>query len=478
MKLFEHQKTGIEFLKKTKKCILADEMGLGKTRQAVISGSEESEKGIMVVCPASLKVNWKREILEVYPEEKTQIIDSTTKNIDEEKSWYIINYDILKKFKEEIETMIDFNRIDTIILDEAHYIKGKSMRAKLVIEMCQRKEIKRVYALTGTPIMNRPIELFNILKAIEHPLGEKRSFYSKRYCGAYLRVLKNGRRFMDEKGATNLGELRSLIKRSIIRRKKEEVLDLPDKIISVMESPMDRDWRIEYDNAWDNYLLFLAEYPTPEKDIDNIMMARQLVELQKLKQVCSYSKVDRIVADISNAIDQGEKIIVFTQYTKTLEQIAEKVRKLKINETTSYIKSNMTKVECVTLSGKDTMFKRQIAIDQFQTRDETKVFVANIKAGGVGLNLTAGSIVMFADMDWSPEVHSQAEDRAHRIGQNSMVNVYYYMVPETIEEDIIGLLIEKKKIIDEILDGKKDKITKTSVAEEFLRRMSQRVTNS
>jgi len=142
--LFEHQKTGIEFLKKTKKCILADEMGLGKTRQAVISASEESEKGIMVICPASLKVNWEREILEVYPEEKIQIIDSTTKNIDEEKTWYIINYDILKKFKEEIETMIDFNKIDTIILDEAHYIKGKSMRAKLVIEMCQRKEIKRV----------------------------------------------------------------------------------------------------------------------------------------------------------------------------------------------------------------------------------------------------------------------------------------------------------------------------------------------
>ena len=470
MKLFEHQKTGIEFLKKTKKCILADEMGLGKTRQAVISGSEESKKGIMVVCPASLKVNWDREILEVYPEEETQIIDSTTKNIDEEKSWYIINYDILKKFKEEIEVMIDFNKIDTIILDEAHYIKGKSMRAKLVIEMCQRKEIKNVYALTGTPIMNRPIELFNILKAIEHPLGEKRTFYSKRYCGAHLRVLKNGIRFMDEKGATNLGELRSLIKRSILRRKKEEVLDLPKKIISVMESQMSREWRIEYDNAWDNYLLFLAEYPTPEKNIDNIMMARQLVELQKLKQVCSYSKVDRIVADISNAIDQGEKIIVFTQYTKTLEQISEKVRKLKIKKDGKNVK-----VECVTLSGKDKMEARQESVDRFQENEDTKVFVLNIKAGGVGLTLTAGSIVMFADMDWSPEVHSQAEDRAHRIGQNSMVNVYYYMVPETIEEDIVGLLTEKKKVIDEILDGKKETIKHTSVAEEFLRRMGQKL---
>jgi len=163
------------------------------------------------------------------------------------------------------------------------------------------------------------------------------------------------------------------------------------------------------------------------------------------------------VVDISNAIDQGEKIIVFTQYTKTLEQIAEGVRKLKIKKDGK----NM-KVECVTLSGKDKMEARQESVDKFQEDENTKVFVLNIKAGGVGLTLTAGS----------------AEDRAHRIGQNRMVNVYYYMVPETIEEDIVGLLTEKKKVIDEILEGKKDRIKETSVTEEFLRRMSQRVTNS
>lgn len=472
MELFEHQKTGIEFLKKTKRCILADEMGLGKTRQAVISAGEEGKKGCLVVCPASLKINWDREIKEVYPEEETQIIDSTTKEIEQGKAWYIINYDILKKFKVHIEMLIDFNEIDSIILDEAHYIKGKTQRAKVTIELCHNDRIKRVYALTGTPIMNRPIELFNILKAIQHPLGDKRTFYSKRYCGAHMVVLSNGCRFTDEKGATHLDELRSLIRGSILRRKKEDVLDLPDKIISVMEAPLDRDWEIEYKNAWENYLLFLAEFPVPERDIDNIIMARQLVEIQKLKQVCSYSKVDRIVEDISNAVDQGEKVIVFTQYTKTLEMISEAVRKLKIKNDGKEVK-----VECVTLSGSDKMEARQKAVDKFQEDESTKVFVLNIKAGGVGLTLTAGSIVMFADMDWSPEVHSQAEDRAHRIGQNRMVNIYYYMVPKTIEEDIIGLLTEKKKVIDQILDGKVDKIKKTSVAEEFLKRMSRRVTN-
>jgi SWI/SNF-related matrix-associated actin-dependent regulator 1 of chromatin subfamily A len=180
--------------------------------------------------------------------------------------------------------------------------------------------------------------------------------------------------------------------------------------------------------------------------------------------------VDRIVSDISNAVDQGEKVIVFTQYTKTLEKIADGVRKLKIEND-----GKKVNVECVTLSGVDKMEARQESVDRFQNDENVKVFVANIKAGGVGLTLTAGSIVMFADMDWSPEVHSQAEDRAHRIGQNRMVNVYYYMAPDTIEEDIVGLLTEKKKIIDEILDGKKDTVRESSVAEEFLKRMSQKL---
>jgi len=462
MKLFDHQKIGIGFLKRVKKCILADEMGLGKTMQAIISAKEEGN-GILIICPASIKIHWDREIKKVYPTDETQIIDSTSKRIEHGKTWYIINYDILNKFQDEINEMLK-SEIDTMILDEAHYIKGKSKRAKLVIEMCKYENIKNVYALTGTPIMNRPIELFNILKAISHSLGEKRTFYSKRYCGAYLRVLRNGRRFVDEKGATNLEELRSLIRGSILRRKKDEVLDLPDKIISVMESPMTREWKIQYDNAWENYLLFLADLPVGEKDIEKIKTARQLVEIQKLKQVCSYSKIDRIVADISNAVDQGEKVVVFTQYTNTLNKISEGVRKAKIG--------------CVTLSGVDKMDARQKSIDEFQTNENTKVFVLNIKAGGVGLTLTEGSIVMFADMDWSPEIHSQAEDRAHRIGQNKMVNIYYYMVPKTIEADIIELLTDKKKMIDELLDGKADQISETSIIEAFLKRMSKKVINN
>jgi len=328
--------------------------------------------------------------------------------------------------------------------------------------------MKRVYCLTGTPLLNRPIELFNLLKAIGHPLGDNRVHFAKRYCDAGLRMIVRRYgpplRFWDESGVDkdNLPELAEKLKSCMLRRKKEDVLDLPDKIISVMDCEMTEEWKKNYDTAWDSYLDFLSKNPIPEKNIDNIIMARQLVEIQKLKQVCSKAKVGRIISDIENAIEQDEKVIVFSQYTATIKGIAEKLRDKKI--------------KCVTLTGEDDMTERQKAVDDFQNKNEVKVFIANIKAGGVGLNLTAGSIVMFADMDWSPEIHRQAEDRAHRIGQTGTVNVYYYVCPGTIEDDIIDILNSKKHVADQILEG--TAVDSESAQRVFLGRIKEKVINS
>ena len=480
MKLFEHQKSGIEFLKNKGKAILADEMGLGKTRQAILAAGGKA----LIVCPASLKINWEREIRLMFPEAKVQIIDSKG-DIYLEADWNIINYDILEKRIENIEMLISCGRIDTLILDEAHYIKGKSIRASVITggrvkkksgEVLKfeglAKRIKNVYCLTGTPLLNRPIELFNLLTAIGHPLGGygRRSGFAKRYCGAFLRMIyaRGGRqiRILDESGSSNLEELRENLKGWLLRRKKKDVIDLPDKIVTVMEVEMTREAKKEYDTAWDRYLQFITENPLPERDIDNILMARHLVEIQKLKQVCSRSKVDRIVSDVRNAVEQGEKIIIFSQYTETISRIAMAIRSGS---------KGIEPIKCVTLTGADDMNERQKAVDAFQTDESVKVFVANIKAGGVGLNLTEGNIVMFADMDWSPETHRQAEDRAHRIGQKEMVNVYYYVAMKTIEEDIVGILNDKKNVMDQILEGGKDRIsTKDSGQGAFLRLMAKK----
>jgi len=409
--------------------------------------------------------------------------------------WIIINYDIIDHQKDWIIELIEKGKIKNIILDEAHYIKGKSNRAKATLEITEKAD--RVYCLTGTPLMNRPIELWNLLVAIKHPLtlGKgSRTKFSKIFCGGYLKTIPPTKwrpypiRFWDESGATNLSLLRTNLKGHMIRRKKIDVLDLPAKMIDVVEVQMDNKQMREYESIWDIYLNFInADKKTIEKEfeeealvkaetladlneafedhknskvsIENKLMARQLIEIGKLKQFCSGIKIKKIVEDTNNAIEQGEKVIIFTQYVKTLEDISKELRK---------------SVKVSVLSGSTKQKDRQKAVDDFQNDDDVKVFVANIKAGGVGITLTKASIVMFADLDWTPEIHSQAEDRAHRIGQNRMVNVYYYVVQDTIEMDIIELLDKKKQMVNEVIDGTKDRVQSKNVLTEFIKRMSER----
>lgn len=457
--LFEHQKTGIAFLKETKKAILADSMGLGKTRQAIVA-AKETTGGAIVICPASLKINWQREINLIYPTDRVTIVQGSKEPKDKAVEWIVINYDILKKQPWLYE---ELHRLGTLVLDEAHYIKGQSMRAKATIDLAMIA--KQVYCLTGTPVMNRPIELYNLLVAIGHHLGKVRSAFAKRYCGAFKRSffhkgLKRMLYFTDESGATNLEELRKMIDPIFLRRKKEDVLDLPERLISIEEVKMSPEAKKEYKEAWNVYLEFLKEAALSEQQMDNILMARHLVEIQKLKQICSQAKAGDMARDIENAVDQEEKVIVFSQYTDTINLLAAEM----MGKGISY----------ETLTGQDDMNTRQAAIDKFQKDPETKVFIANIKAGGVGISLTAASIVMFADMDWSPEIHNQAIDRAHRIGQKKMVNAYFYVCPETIEDDIIQILNDKKGVLDKIVEGTDDSIKTRSTQAEFLKRMVQK----
>lgn len=464
MELFEHQKKGIEFLKQTKKAILADEMGLGKTRQAIVAAGQESDQAVLVICPASLKINWEREIKMVYEGDNVYVVNPGPEYIVEtdDSAWIVINYDMLEKYEEQLLTLIKNGVIETIILDEAHYIKGSdTIRSKIALKLSLKA--KRVYMLTGTPVMNRPIELFNMLKAIEHPLGKLKGVFVQRFCGgqkkcmiqdlvtgkktfinpqhAYGYYKKKDRykvyQWQDDTGAQNLDELQKEIKDVMLRRKKDEVTDLPEKIVSTLTYDLTDDQRVEYDTAWNAYIDWLDTHPDADRDMKNIIGAQQLIEVGKLKQVCSLAKVPRIVADIENAIEQGEKVIVFSQYTQTIERIANSIGN-----------------RAVTLTGSDDQDSRQLAVDTFQNDPNCKVFIANIKAGGVGITLTAASIVIFADMDWSPEVHNQAMDRAHRIGQNGTVNVYFYVTKDTIEEKIVELLAEKKDVISKLVQAK------------------------
>lgn len=447
MELFQHQKEGITFLKQKGHAILADQQGLGKTKQAIIAAGETSDERTLVVCPASLKINWEREIHMVYPEDEVAIISGSKFDYSELKqvAWVVINYDVLDKNPWLLD-MVIAGMFGTLILDEAHYIKDtKAIRTKAALKFASG--IKQVYLLTGTPIMNRPIEMFSLLRAVKHPLAwsEEKSMstlrkeFGKRYCAAYFHRLGfSGRGFWDETGSSRLPELRELTRDVFLRRTKGEVLDLPEKIVSVANCELSDEWQTKYDTAWAQYLDWLAAHPEEGKDIGNVLSAQALIELGKLKQVCSLSKVTRIVADVENAVEQGEKVIIFSQYTGTIQRLDAIF--------------DERGIDAVTLTGADDQDSRQRSVDDFQNGD-AKVFIGNMKAAGVGLTLTAASIVIFADMEWSPTIHEQCEDRAHRIGTTGTVNVYYYVADGTIEEDIIDILTAKQETIGVLTGG-------------------------
>lgn len=455
---FKHQLEGIEILKSKRRMILADEMGLGKTFQAIKAAGEIGEGTWLILCPASLKINWRREILSVYPEDDVFVVESGPEKELPHVPWLIINYDMLQKYKGQLLSMKHLGQIDGAIADEAHYIKGaKTIRAKITLEILEGLE--NIFMLTGTPLMNRPAELFNLLKAIRHPLGKARTTFVKRYCGAYLKTipLRGGKtiRFMDESGATHLDELREFTKDAILRRTKKEVLDLPPKIVAPKIIGMPEEYQKRYDTAFEDYIEFLANNPTVaeegiEEKVENILNAKHLVELTKLKQVCSQAKLDAIVEDIRSAVAQGEKVIVFSQFTNTIDTLQAKL--LEAKKASQYGEAQEP-IKSVTLKGTHSMDERQASVDAFQNDETVKVFIGNIKAAGVGITLTRATIVMFADMEWSPELHSQAEDRAHRIGQEGTVNVYYYIIEETVEEDIVDILTRKKSIIKDVTEG-------------------------
>lgn len=482
--LFTHQHQGVEFLQAKKKAILADEMGLGKTTQAIVSAVKESEP-TLVVCPATLKTNWAREIVMIDPDATVGIVESGKLgnihqyNVGGGTEWLVINYDLLEKYGEDIGLYLPFK---TLILDEAHYIKNQSTkRTKVSLNLA--KYARRVYLLTGTPILNRPMELYTLLKAIDHPIAENWYGYAKKYCGAYMREVKRRvynpitkkselkvLKFLETGGATNLVELHQHLKPVYLRRTKDILGDsLPEKIITNLELELSSKDKKLYDGAWDKYYDYLEknpdevriQYDLSEREIGeklgNIQATRHLIELNKLKQVCSLAKIPTILERVADIVEQGEKVIVFSQYNETIDQIKTELRKAKI--------------QAVSIQGDNDANERQKAVDAFQKDEGVQVFVGNIKACGVGITLTKASTVLFADMEWTPGLNSQAEDRAHRIGQTKLVNIYYYTYKETIEEDIVELLDKKSQIIKKVLEGKDDKVKDISIAGKLVQRL-------
>jgi SWI/SNF-related matrix-associated actin-dependent regulator 1 of chromatin subfamily A len=446
-KLYKHQEEGIKFLLSRNGCILADDMGLGKSIQSIIAALESGAKKILVVCPSSAKINWEREI-NVFCKDTT-IIEGKKWS---EAKFTIINFDILKNFHTLVETrrqltpeeMSLINRdlananFDLAIIDEAHYLKNNdSIRGKIMVELAVKHNISKVWLLTGTPVANRPMDFFNLLKIIKSPIAENWKHFAVRYCDGktFFKTLKNGqkRQIWITDGASNLDELASKTKNIILRRLKTDVLDMPDKVITPMYHLLDKKEWAQYENLWEEYLL---KRTTEGKRNGNLQ--KDLVELILLRQFIAAVAIPHTIEMVENAIDMGRKVIIFTSFTEELEILANHFGKL-----------------AVIHNGPMSTTQKQKSVDAFQKNSKVKVFIGNIKSAGVAITLTEATVVVFNSFSWTPGDNEQAEDRSFRIGQKNDVNVYYQLFDDTISIRMWNMLNNKKDVISAIIGDKK-----------------------
>ena len=416
--LYPHQSEGIAFLLSRKRAILADDMGVGKTRQAIASLEAGMLEGrILVVCPASLKLNWKREILMVDPHASIEVIGVDRDGGDDAR-WIIVNYDLLGKHAERLHD-VDWGGV---ILDEAHFIKNASKRTSHCLRLLGVQADARapvigpeyVFLLTGTPMTNRPKDLFNLFRCVGHPSGRSFLSFARRFCDAY----RNDFGWVTT-GASNLDELNLLLKEISIRRLKNEVLELPPKVRTWV--PVDIAHSKSALNAIEGFLGWYSG-TDPSQPNDTEFLAR----LTKVRTSLHKAKQKAVEERIKDVLAVGEKVVVFTCFTDGIERHKKKLGDL-----------------AVTITGADSPEKRMNAVDRFQSDPVVRVAVCNIIAGGVGITLTAGTHVIFQDLDWVPANHNQAEDRCYRMGQENSVTVEYFFAEGTLDA-YIGELLERK----------------------------------
>ena len=402
--LRDYQVVGVRHLLGLSSALLADDMGLGKTRQAIVAAHLASvDSRVLVVCPASLCLNWQREIQAVFPGQAIGLVGEHGMQRLKECRWIIANYERLGGLVRETSLAIG-----TMLIDEAHYLKehqaGRTRNAFLLAE-----RIPRRFLLTGTPVLSREIEVHTLLRLSGHPIGQiELADFRELYAGSPERR----------------AELASRLSEWMLRRGKDVLTDLGDKT-----------QQVRYVRPADG----MAGYESIMKD----MTLQSMPKITKLRQHLEALKVDFIFESIQ-CLPQDAKAIIFCEYMDTVEALREA------------FKANG--IGCVSLVGSDTPKKRMKAIDEFQDNPATRVFIGTTMAAGVGITLTAANYVFFASLPWTPALKRQAEDRAYRSGQRRDVFVIVPIVPGTIDEQVFALLDTKKEIEDDLVESLRTRV--------------------
>ena len=440
--LYPFQKKGVrKMIHFGGRALLADEQGLGKTIQALEYCARTGGTGpIVVICPAVAKWVWYGQALEHYGK-RGIILEGqkpprwNSRAVSHKRKIYILNYEIAQYWVKWLKKL----KPDILIIDECHYIKNRGTNKKPVFRTRAVKKIAKkivhVLALSGTPLVNRPAELYTTLNMLRPDIFNSFFDFTMRYCDR-----KKTRWGWEYKGATHLNELHALLTRTcMIRRLKKNVLkDLPEKQrIPIPLQLSNKDLR-EYRKASTNLIRWLGKR-NPKK-AKSAKKAEQLVRLGYLKRLAAELKYKLVCQWIDDWLEQNDgKLIVFGIHKKILRPLYERYKN-----------------QSVIIDGKVRGKKRRAAEMRFQKSKKIRLIFGNIQAAGTAITLTAGSTVVFTELDWSPGNMNQAEDRAHRITQKNAVLIYYLIAKNTIEEKLCTMLQTKQEILSEVLDGNMD----------------------
>ena len=420
------QRAGVAYLLSQRRAFLADEQGLGKTIEAIATLEADGAYPAIVVCPASLKLNWMRELERWLPHRSARMLSGTGRGDAPDSvpaQITVVNYDVVAARIDALRALAP----RAVVIDESHYCKNpRAKRTQAVARLSAAVPLDGlVLALTGTPVMNRPPELISQLRI----LGRLGDFGS----GAQF-----GKRF---RGADAHHRLHwHLRARCFARRLKVDVLpQLPPKTRAVV--PIELDNEPEYRLAEQDIVAWLRSQPLDLGELDArvaaALRAERLVRINALKLLAARGKLQAALAWIHDFLSSGERLVVFARHREVQQAVLERFPGAQH------------------ILGTDSQRARDDALRDFQAPDgaANQLIVCSIEVAGQGITMTAASNVAFLELDWTPAKHDQAEDRCHRIGQASAVNVSYLLAADTIDETIAALLEGKRMVVAAVTDG-------------------------
>jgi len=454
------QRAGIAFAAKRAGTLIGDEMGLGKTIQALGVINLQKSARVLVICPAFLRLNWAREAERWLIDERAiMVVDPKVKAFEappaDVPSLVIIGYEGATKHASALQSI----KWDLLVVDESHRLKnGKAKRTQAIFGFWSKTDRRwvdgiradRRLCLTGTPILNRPSELWTSLKALDPQVWRSKSYFERRYCDAH-----QTRWGWDNTGATNLEELNEKLRTTVlVRRLKSEVLtELPAKRRQVVRLPANgasRAVKAEA-SAYEKHEAMLAElraavelakasddpgaYEAAVKALGEGAKVA-FADISRVRHETAVAKVPHVVAHLEDVLETGHKVVLFGHHKDVLAAIAD----------------SLPENSWETITGDVAMDDRDERVARFQTDDECQIILGTIGAMGVGLTLTAASHVIFAELDWVPGNVTQAEDRCHRIGQTEPVLVQHIVLEGSLDARMADTIVDKQQVQDAALD--------------------------